>query len=195
MSDFRKEFPDYPADAVPTIPAGFIDRSWKQEPCPCFIHEASGVVLWVDYPDANDREAGGDFSRFQVQRCTNRHPEGGWQFADGILSLFETDDWDAVLRSLPGFTEPAAIAFAFVEGLRKTLSPDEWVEMRVRNFAAEPGICASHDFCDANVPMAVAFKAVTGRDMTPTNADDAALWSTAWDIAKAEHLTAGKVDQ
>lgn len=108
MSDFRKEFPEYPADEMPTIPEGFTDRSWSNEPCPCFIHEASGVVLWVDYPDTADREYGADMARFQVQRCTNRSPEGGWQFDGGLLSLFETDDWETVLRSLPAYTDWSA---------------------------------------------------------------------------------------
>jgi hypothetical protein len=93
---YLTEFPDYPADAIPCLPKGFVDRSWKQEPCPCFIHDETGLVLWVGYPDD-------DGPRFSLQRATTRHPEAGWQFDGGLLDLCETDDWAIMARSIPNF--------------------------------------------------------------------------------------------
>lgn len=95
---YRTAFPDYPVEAMPSIPDGWTDRSWKNEPCPCFIHEMSGLVLWVDYPENRELD---DCPRFVVQRCTSRE-DGAWQFGDHV-DLFETDCWDTVVRSLPNF--------------------------------------------------------------------------------------------
>lgn len=96
---YQTEFPDFPSDAMPAIPEGFSDRSWGNEGCPCFIHEATGVVLWINYPEAaEDGEA-----RYSVDRCGTRDPEAGWQFDEEMEHLFAWDDWETVLRSLPNF--------------------------------------------------------------------------------------------
>lgn len=97
---YQTEFPAYPVASMPAIPEGFADRSWHNEACPSFIHEASGVVLWIDWPDVYEMGMG---VRFVAQRCTTRHPEAGWQFDDMVIDLFETDDWAIVVRSLPNF--------------------------------------------------------------------------------------------
>ena len=47
-------------------------------------------------------------------------------------------------------------------------------------------VCASHDHCDANMPMGEAFARVMGREMEASSPSDAALWRQAWAIAKAE---------
>jgi hypothetical protein len=100
-------------------------------------------------------------------------------------------------------TQAAAIAAKFAEGLRHALTADEWAEMRRRNAAqTNPAICHSHDFCDANLVMDAAFKAVTGNSIGEREEagnggmSDAELelWSDAWTIAKARHLTAIDVD-
>ena len=99
------------------------------------------------------------------------------------------------------------IADAFANIIRDWLTAAEWAEMQARNVDDSDGVCASHDFCDANMAMAEAFETVTGRepafgydtlaDGSPvdpaaaTQADaDCALWSAAWIIAKLRHLTA-----
>ncbi len=97
---YQTEFPDYPAEAMPAIPDGFTDRSWRNEPCPCFIHEASGLVLWVDFPDPKARHYGTPSARYVLQRCTNRHPQAGWQFDDGLQQVTETDDWQDILAHI-----------------------------------------------------------------------------------------------
>ena len=100
------------------------------------------------------------------------------------------------------------IATAFAATLREWLSADQWAEMQARNVNhADDGICASHDYCDANMAMEAAFISVTGRepacgyetlaDGSPVNPADAIqadadcdLWSAAWAIAKPRYLTA-----
>ncbi len=47
-----------------------------------------------------------------------------------------------------------------------------------------PGVCHSHDYCDANVFMASAFTRVTGREIDLQSHEDMVLWSAAWDFAK-----------
>lgn len=52
--------------------------------------------------------------------------------------------------------------------------------------AAEPNamVCHSHDFCDANMPMAAAFESIVGRAPIDTeSAEDASLWNAAWEHA------------
>lgn len=90
-------------------------------------------------------------------------------------------------------TQIAQIADQFAAVLREWLSEKEWIEMRVRNSEQyySGTICASHDFCDANMAMLEAFKQVTGRDPDLAESDeDHRLWSEAWRLAKATHLTA-----
>lgn len=56
---YREEFPDYPVEAMPSLPAKWIDQSWKNDACPCFHREIGDnryVAMFVDYPEAKDRE-------------------------------------------------------------------------------------------------------------------------------------------
>lgn len=46
------------------------------------------------------------------------------------------------------------------------------------------GTCATHDYCDANVYMDRAFRAVTGRMLNPRRHADANLWSQAFNHAR-----------
>jgi len=48
------------------------------------------------------------------------------------------------------------IADAFADILRNWLTANQWVEMQTRNVDYSDGVCASHDFCDANMAMAQA---------------------------------------
>jgi hypothetical protein len=99
------------------------------------------------------------------------------------------------------------IADAFANILSDWLTADQWAEMQARNVDYSDGVCASHDFCDANMAMAEAFETVTGRepafgfdtlaDGSPVDpaaaiqADvDCDAWNAAWVIAKLRHLTA-----
>lgn len=86
------------------------------------------------------------------------------------------------------------LAKAFADNLKAELSADDWKEMRRLNATAEFDwpICASHNFCDANMPMADAFEKVCG---FPALSDDGmsdeniSLWNQAWKIAKLSYLT------
>lgn len=65
------------------------------------------------------------------------------------------------------------------------------VENRQPEYAK--GACASHNFCDANMPMLRAFQLTLGRqpaileaEPDPDQADrDTALWNAAWDLCHA----------
>ena len=46
------------------------------------------------------------------------------------------------------------------------------------------GVCATHDFADANKIMAVAFEECFGRAVVIHDSRDIDLWNHAWDIAK-----------
>lgn len=106
-----------------------------------------------------------------------------------------------------GTTELLANEFATV--LREWLSPDEFATMRETNaryardgitysdgsHGTADGVCASHDYCDANVAMGEAFERIVGRESVmpsegPQGEHDQALWNSAWALAKARHLTA-----
>ena len=85
-----------------------------------------------------------------------------------------------------------AIAKGFVANLARDLTALEWQTMRIRNRSAADGICASHDFMDANEPMAEAIADVLGRPValhedTPESEAqaqaDARLWNQAWELA------------
>lgn len=70
---------------------------------------------------------------------------------------------------------------------------DEGVPIREiidRNKARDnPLVCASHDFCDANITMHEAFLEVMGRDplepLDGMSAADMETWNNAWAIAVA----------
>jgi hypothetical protein len=92
--------------------------------------------------------------------------------------------------------EVTRLADAFAGVLQEWLTRSEWREMRARN--ATPGYakcCASHDFCDANMAMAAAFRSALAR--SPDIYDraggeegpDVELWNAAWDEAARRHLT------
>jgi hypothetical protein len=113
--------------------------------------------------------------------------------------IVATDEWTEIQAHL--------IAKAFAAVLRDWLTADQWAEMQARNVDYSDGVCASHDFCDANEAMAEAFKTITGREpsggfdtladgspvdpMAAIQADaDCARWSAAGANAKLRHLTA-----
>lgn len=83
------------------------------------------------------------------------------------------------------------IAEAFAEVMKQWLSPAEFAEMKRANETDETysgGVCASHNFCDANMAMMVAFKDVVGRDPEVENEDDCELWNETWGLARKLYL-------
>ena len=79
-----EEFPDYPATAMPTLPQGWRDVSWRQDVCPCYARDDNAVMVWIDYPDKSDREYY-NTRRYRVMRPLD----------DDILG--ETDTWDMAM--------------------------------------------------------------------------------------------------
>ncbi len=75
------------------------------------------------------------------------------------------------------------LARAFSKRLRRVLTPAEMREVIERNKSAPPGVCASHDFCDANEVMADAFKDVYGRAVNPRRNVECGVWNDAWNLA------------
>ncbi len=92
---------------------------------------------------------------------------------------------------------PVDLARAFDNELRADLKPYEYIEAVRRNaedpaYGPDSGVCASHDFCDANMSMLAAFAKVTGKSedeivrLTCGDDGDAAAdgaWCTAWNAA------------
>ncbi len=98
---------------------------------------------------------------------------------------------------------PERVAAVFAAKLFEALDDADMVEVRVRNRAeADPRICHSHDFCDANMVMDAAFRAM-GIE-TPVDALSAeggegarfhaadALWGEAWGLAKAKWFVSAR---
>jgi hypothetical protein len=52
-----------------------------------------------------------------------------------------------------------------------------------RNKTAPAGVCATHDFCDANEIMAEAFLDQLGHAPDGDCENDTALWNAAWDMS------------
>jgi hypothetical protein len=96
LPDLATEFPDYPADALPPCPPGFVPTHWHNDSCPTF-REASGsreasyyrtpdyaVMIACDYPAPEMREFPDSGSlRFSVHM--------------GDEVLFDSDHWYPVL--------------------------------------------------------------------------------------------------
>lgn len=92
-------------------------------------------------------------------------------------------------------TKAAQLAKVFSEKIQEWVSAEQFEEIKKRNRTYEKGTCASHDFLDANMAMAEAFEEVCGRGVQIYDGDalqeqDTALWNLAWDIAKAQYLSA-----
>lgn len=95
------------------------------------------------------------------------------------------------------------VGLEFMEILKSWLTADEWTEMRAKNATAEyqGGVCASHDYCDANMAMHEAFVKcglvppceidTTASEAAERLADDVLdTWNKAWDWARANGLEA-----
>lgn len=109
--------------------------------------------------------------------------------------------------STPKPARAHVLAIAFAAKLHEWLSPEEMKEAIARNAAsADPLVCASHDFCDANMAMAEAFEATQGREIrfpsdvesgacTQEESDaDLAMFNSAWGLAKAAGFDAAQIE-
>lgn len=85
------------------------------------------------------------------------------------------------------------IANRFAAILREWLTPTEWTAMLSANATeTDPGVCHSHDHCDANMAMDRAFRdcgLAALLDSDQMSEDTCRLWSTAWRDAFKRHLS------
>lgn len=104
------------------------------------------------------------------------------------------------LTSPPSRIHIGALAGAFADVLDLWLSPAEIRQMRLANVDHQDDqICASHDFCDANMAMLEAFQTTFGVEprlelLNGQDGVDVALWGQAWELAKTSWLTAANAE-
>lgn len=89
--------------------------------------------------------------------------------------------------------KPATIAQLIAKEFSRILKEEELGEQEFtrmvnrhldEHYKHEENICVSHEFCDANMPMAQAFEKITGIEVDPMNEEHCKLWNRAWDYAK-----------
>lgn len=82
------------------------------------------------------------------------------------------------------------LARKFAALLRRDIGAKKLAEVNRRNArkGRHPGVCHSHDFCDANETMAEAFAEVAGRQPDVQDDADCAQWGRAWNLAKARRF-------
>jgi hypothetical protein len=78
------------------------------------------------------------------------------------------------------------IAVEFARLLRAEIGEENYERaVKINNAEAHSDLCASHDFCDANVVMAEAFRLATGYPLRTGNDYDTTLWNDSWGEWKA----------
>jgi hypothetical protein len=105
---------------------------------------------------------------------------GEWQ--PGVRPIYSPDGFYGDPQDL------YRLARVFAAKLRSAITADQWRAMCRRNLIAAEGVCASHDFLDANDVMAEAFAEVIGHEQDCASDPDAVIWSKAWSIARAQYL-------
>lgn len=77
-----------------------------------------------------------------------------------------------------------ALANEFSKLLRAEIGDVKLAQVIARNKRKSKGVCHSHDFCDANMVMLVAWNKIVAKRLGPTSEAQTLLWNEAWDIAK-----------
>jgi hypothetical protein len=96
MNDWRIEFPDFPVEDMPTLPAGWVDASWHNDACPSFVNERLKAAMFIDYRDPEMRGLGLEGSaRFAA---LNIDEEGNIE--TDVEPLAEGDNIELVLSEL-----------------------------------------------------------------------------------------------
>lgn len=140
----------------------------------CLRFVASGV---------GDRPATGEYER---QREIKQHLHMAWKALGDALAIMHP-------RRNPGASHNArALAHEFSRILRDWLTEEEIEQVIERNAEVDdPAVCASHDFCDANMAMYEAFENIMGHPIDPQKKADASVWDKAWNMAKASDFAVG----
>lgn len=76
------------------------------------------------------------------------------------------------------------LAVKFSEILKRDIGITDLKKVISTNKDRNDASCATHDYIDANMAMAEAFKDLTGREFNLQSDTQTALWNKAWDIAK-----------
>lgn len=79
-----------------------------------------------------------------------------------------------------------SIGYKFASLLKEEIGLDLVKEVVKRNLeyrADGSKICASHDFCDANMVMLDAFRHFLGGEAFPDTDAECGIWGDAWDYA------------
>jgi hypothetical protein len=74
---YQTEFPDFTLDFA--VPAGFVDQSWRNDSCPCWVNDRRRLIFSADYADPAMREIP-EGDRFMVMPVTDSNSVYG-QFA------------------------------------------------------------------------------------------------------------------
>lgn len=82
------------------------------------------------------------------------------------------------------------IACYFAQALEQDLTAEQFAEIKRLNATPEysDGICASHNYCDANVFMLEAFEAFGLSAPEDSDEPAVAIWNGAWEFASKEFL-------
>lgn len=78
------------------IPVNWRDESWGNDVCPSFV--VSGLKVWVDFEDPEDRELGSDVPRFAFYALD------GYGEQVGAGPLFECETFEEAARFLASRT-------------------------------------------------------------------------------------------
>lgn len=142
----------------------------------CLRFVASGV---------GDRPAMGEYER---QREIKQHLQmASKALGDALAIMHPRRNPSASHGSVP------ELAHEFSRVLREWLTDDEMEQVIERNAEVDdPRVCASHDFCDANMAMYEAFERVMGHPIDTRKKADVAMWDKAWNMAKASDFAVGR---
>lgn len=80
------------------------------------------------------------------------------------------------------------LATLFATKLQAEIGADNYAKMIELNAVAEPGVCHSHDFCDANMVMHEAYTEVMGFEPDFDNDEWIDTFNAAWDAFRADTL-------
>lgn len=99
LPQWQREFPSYPPETMPAIPAGWSDISWHNDAMPSFLITGS-LGVWVDYLDPAHSDfpewrADGNMKRFTLVPMVDGEHVAGLEMA-----YLESDDWDEVLAMI-----------------------------------------------------------------------------------------------
>ena len=88
------------------------------------------------------------------------------------------------------------LAREFARELSKELGPLKLSYVNANNATpAYRGACASHDYCDANICMLIAFIRVYGGYPKPDSEYDVKLMNAAWEIARSAGFEISRIKE